>query len=201
MRSFANVLAAAGLLALGYWGMESVRLRLFQIREASHFAEEREARHSVADPSPQPKSSPSKKSPVTAGSAIAILTIPRLELLAVVVEGADDRELRLGPGHIPGTSLPGGGGNVGVAGHRDTVFRPLRLIHKDDAIKLRTRERDYQYKVVSTEIVPPGDVYVLYPTSHETLTLVTCYPFDFVGSAPKRFIVRADCADCSEREP
>ena len=90
---------------------------------------------------------------------------------------------------------------MGVAGHRDTVFRPLRLIRTDDAIILSTHERNYQYRVISTEVVSPGDVHVLYPTSHETLTLVTCYPFDFVGSAPKRFIVRADCANCSEDEP
>lgn len=205
MKALANVLAVAGLLALGYWGMEFVGLRLFQNREASHFAKEREAeseaeRH-AADPTPQPNAAPTRQSHPSAGSAIAILTIPRLGLTAVVVEGAGERELRLGPGHIRGTSFPGGGGNVGVAGHRDTVFRPLRLIRKDDAIKLSTRERDYQYNVISTEVVSPGDVYVLYPTSHETLTLVTCYPFDFVGSAPKRFIVRADCANCSGHEP
>jgi sortase A len=205
MKAIANVLAVAGLLALGYWGVEFVGLRLFQEREASHLATERQAERDAerqaADPTPRPRSSPPTQYHPSAGSAIAILTIPRLGLTAVVVEGAGEPELRLGPGHIRGTSFPGGGGNVGVAGHRDTSFRPLQLIRKDDAIKLSTRERDYQYKVISTEVVSPGDVYVLYPTNHETLTLVTCYPFSFVGSAPKRFIVRADCTECSENEP
>ena len=131
-----------------------------------------------------------------AGSPVGLLSIPRLGLSTVVLEGAEERELKLGPGHIYGTSLPGDGGNVGIAGHRDTFFRPLRHIRKDDTIQLATREQEYHYQVVSTRIVTPEDVQVLQPLEQETLTLVTCYPFDFVGPAPKRFIVRADCVDC-----
>jgi len=133
----------------------------------------------------------------SAGSAVAMLAIPRLGMSTVVVEGAGEHELKLGPGHVRGTSLPGDGGNVGVAGHRDTFFRPLRLIGKNDTIQMTTHDREYLYKVVSTEIVRPEDVRVLYPTGREVLTLITCYPFDFVGAAPKRFIVRAECVNCS----
>jgi sortase A len=96
------------------------------------------------------------------------------------------------PGHIPGTPLPGQSGNVTIAGHRDTFFRPLRLIRKNDTMKLTTLRGEDQYRVVSTDIVAPDDIHVLYPTGRNTLTLVTCYPFYYVGPAPRRFIVRAE---------
>src|SRR5664279_1488691 len=93
---------------------------------------------------------------------------------------------------IPGTALPGKQGNIGIAGHRDTSFRPLRFIRKDDMIALTTLHGTSRYRVVSTKIVGPDDVQVLYPTGRDALTLVTCYPFDFVGPAPRRFIVQAE---------
>lgn len=130
---------------------------------------------------------------------MALLKIPRLGLSSVVVEGAGERELRLGPGHIPGTGLPGEGGNIGIAGHRDSLFRPLRLIRRGDRIELATTQRAFHYRVVSTRIVSPEDVNVLRPNGAESLTLITCYPFYFVGSAPQRFIVRALCEDCAAR--
>jgi sortase A len=130
---------------------------------------------------------------------IGSLTIPRLGLSTIVVEGAGDRELKLAAGHIPGTSLPGQAGNVGIAAHRDTFFRPLRRIRKDDAIVLTTLNGKFGYRVVSTDIVTPDDVQVLFPAKTETLTLVTCYPFNFVGSAPQRFIVRAQRFPASDR--
>jgi sortase A len=193
MKVWSYVFAVAGLLALGYWAYEHATARLFQAREAAHFPTEPKAESHPAEVVIQPED------PST-GSTIAMLEIPRLGLSTVVVEGAEERELKLGPGHIRGTSLPGGGGNVGVAGHRDTVFRPLRFIRINDAIKVITHEREYEYKVVSTQIVAPRDVQVLYPTGRETLTLVTCYPFDFVGAAPKRFIVSSDCVNCARRD-
>jgi len=84
-----------------------------------------------------------------------------------------------------------------VAGHRDTFFRPLRLIRIDDRIQVKTQRREYEYRVISTATVDPDDVAVLRPLGHESLTLITCYPFDFIGAAPRRFIVRADCVDCA----
>jgi len=110
----------------------------------------------------------------------------------MVVEGAGERDLKLAAGHVPGTSLPGEAGNAGIAGHRDTFFRSLRLIRKNDAISVTTSSGEYQYRVVSIEIVEPDDVQVLYPTKTEMLTLVTCYPFYFVGPAPRRFIIQAE---------
>jgi sortase A len=125
-----------------------------------------------------------------------MLLIPRLGLSSIVVEGAEDAQLKLGPGHIRGTSFPGESGNIGIAAHRDTFFRPLRYVRKDDTIEVTTQTREYSYKVVSTAVVSPDEVRVLYPQGRETLTLVTCYPFNFVGAAPKRFVVQADCMNC-----
>lgn len=119
------------------------------------------------------------------------LRIPRLHVAAMVREGADSGTLRRAVGHIPGTALPGKTGNVALAGHRDTFFRELRNIEKDDTIDFETEQGTYRYAVESTKIVGPRDVSVLTAASGRTLTLVTCYPFYYVGSAPKRFIVRA----------
>ena len=114
-----------------------------------------------------------------------------MKMSATVLEGSDDGTLSRGAGHIEDTPFPGQPGNVGIAGHRDTVFRPLRNIKVGDPMQLTTADRLYRYKISKTVIVGPDDVYVLDPTKEPTLTLVTCYPFDFVGHAPKRFIVQA----------
>ncbi len=193
MRIWSYALAVAGLLALGYWAYEQASARLFQAREAAHFPAAPKAEPRPAEAGFQPEY------PST-GSTIAMLEIPRLGLSTVVIEGAEERELKLGPGHIKGTPFPGGGGNIGIAGHRDTVFRPLRFIRINDPINVIAHQQEYQYRVVSTQIVGPRDVQVLYPTGRETLTLVTCYPFDFVGAAPKRFIVRAECVNCAGQD-
>lgn len=197
MKRLANVFALAGLLALGYCGVYLAKAWLYQADATRCFARERlNEQHSTDKPSPLKSATKAKRPFPSSGSAVAILAIPRVGLSTIVVEGAEERELKLGPGHIPGTSLPGGGGNVGVAGHRDTFFRPLRHIRKDDTIQVIAHEQNYHYRVVSMEIVDPNDIQVLYSTQHEMLTLVTCYPFEFIGHAPKRFIVRADCLDC-----
>ena len=119
------------------------------------------------------------------------LTISRLHLSAIVREGTGENTLSLALGHIPSTALPGQRGNVAVAGHRDTIFRALREIRKDDLIQFETLSGSYAYRVESTEIVKPEDVSVLRPSQAPELTLVTCYPFYYVGSAPDRFIAKA----------
>jgi sortase A len=119
------------------------------------------------------------------------IEIPRLGVSVVVVEGTGNVTLRQAAGHIEGTALPGQLGNVGIAAHRDTFFRPLRNIQNNDLITLATAQGEYRYRVVSTQVVNPDDVAVLDPDGNEILTLVTCYPFNFVGAAPERFIVRA----------
>ena len=122
---------------------------------------------------------------------IGRIEIPRLALSVVVVEGVDRISLRRAVGHIPGTALPGEDGNVGLAGHRDTFFRQLKDVKIDDEIQVSTLTGNFKYRVVSLKIVDPENVGVLAPSAENVLTLVTCYPFYFVGPAPKRWIVRA----------
>jgi sortase A len=128
---------------------------------------------------------------IPTNTVVGRLTIPRLHLTAMVREGDKETTLSLALGHIPGTALPGQNGNVGVAGHRDALFRGLRNVKKDDVIRFETVRGDYLYQVEETEIVKPEEVSVLKPGPHSELTLVTCYPFYYVGSAPDRFIVKA----------
>ena len=128
------------------------------------------------------------------GETVAKLMIPRLSAQLYVVEGDDTRELRRGPGHMPGTAMPGGKGNCVIAGHRDTHFRVLKDIRQGDDIVLETRNGEFLYRVKSTKIVSPKDTDPLQPTAGPVLNLITCYPFYYVGNAPKRFIVKAELA-------
>jgi len=122
---------------------------------------------------------------------LAVLRIPKLRLEVAVLPGTDDRTLDRGLGHIEDTALPGTDGNVGIAGHRDGFFRGLKDIAPGDVIEIDTIQGKDVFRVERTWIVEPEDVSVLDPTPTDALTLVTCYPFYFVGSAPQRFIVRA----------
>ncbi|HLI82722.1 MAG TPA: class D sortase [Bryobacteraceae bacterium] len=125
------------------------------------------------------------------GETVARLSIPRLGAELYVVEGTDNRDLRLGPGHMPGTALPGENGNCVIAGHRDTHFRILRKIRPGDEIALETLEGRFVYTVDGTAIVKPTNVSSLAPSKSGVLHLITCYPFYFFGHAPKRFVVEA----------
>jgi sortase A len=133
-----------------------------------------------------------KSAPPAAGGLIGCIEIPRLGVSAIVMEGTGSTTLRRAVGHISGTALPGRPGNVAISGHRDTFFRPLRNIRQNDIITLTTLLGEFRYRVVSTQVVDSSDVTVLDPTGKEILTLVTCYPFYFVGAAPDRFIVSAE---------
>jgi sortase A len=126
-----------------------------------------------------------------APAPLGVLRIPRLRIEAALLEGTDDPTLERGVGLIEETARPGTEGNVGIAGHRDGFFRALKDIAEGDAIELQTLGGRETYRVERTWIVEPEDVSVLDPTPSRSLTLVTCYPFYFVGSAPQRFIVRA----------
>lgn len=124
-------------------------------------------------------------------AVIGRLSVPRLHLCAMVREGVGWDTLQLAVGHIPATALPGQSGNVGVAGHRDTFFRGLKDLMPQDEIQFATANGDFKYEVESSVIVEPDDVAVLGQSSENVLTLVTCYPFSYIGPAPKRFVVRA----------
>ena len=133
-----------------------------------------------------------KASQLTApqGQVLGRLEIPRLQLSVTLLDSDDERSLALSAGHIPGTSPIGSLGNAGFAGHRDTTFRALRFIRIGDRIETQTNHHA-SYIVDSLHIVDPSDTSLLALNATPTLTLVTCYPFDYVGSAPKRFVVQA----------
>jgi sortase A len=134
--------------------------------------------------------------PPAEGELLGRIQIPRIDVTAVIVEGVGKTSLRRAAGHIPGTALPDQDrGNVGIAAHRDSFFRGLKDIQKDDTIELTTLDGTRRYRVEWTKIVQPSDTSVLTATDGPALTLVTCYPFYYVGSAPKRFIVRAQRID------
>jgi sortase A len=128
--------------------------------------------------------------PVTDG-LIGRIEIPRLLLSAMVCEGIEGTTLRRAVGHIPGTALPGQPGNVGLAGHRDTFFRSLSDLRINDEIQFSTLKGNFKYEVESLMVVEPDNVEALAPSPENELTLVTCYPFSYIGTAPKRFVARA----------
>jgi sortase A len=129
--------------------------------------------------------------PAPEGSVLGRIEIPRVGVSALVLEGVTGSTLRRGVGHITGTPLSRLPGNIGLAGHRDTVFRGLKDIRKGDPITLDTLDGTYSYVVDWAQVVDPDDIGVLAVSNRPELTLVTCYPFYYVGSAPERFVVRA----------
>jgi sortase A len=145
-------------------------------------------------PQPQknepPASLPEREQRAT-GEVIGRIEIPRINVSTMVREGVDTKTLRRAAGHVPATALPGELGNIGIAAHRDTFFRGVRNIRKGDEIRVVTSDGTYKYVVDSLSIVWPENIEVLEPTTYPAITLVTCYPFDYIGSAPKRFIVQA----------
>lgn len=131
---------------------------------------------------------------VRAGDPVAKLVIPRLDAQLYVVEGVDEKDLRRGPGHMEGSVMPGAAGNCVIAGHRDTHFRVLKDIRKGDDILLETGEGQFLYRVRQLRVVSPRNTQPLQPTAGPVLNLITCYPFYYVGAAPKRFVVEATLA-------
>jgi sortase A len=183
LRGAQGVLFAVAALALSYCGYVLVDAWKFQHRENQKFVHVISSTPSIESPKPMA---------IAPDGLIGRIEILRLEVSVVVVEGIGKAALRRAVGHIPGTGLPGRPGNIGIAAHRDTFFRPLRNIRRDDIITLTTLRGEYHYRVVSTKVVKPSDIAVLDSDANEVLTLVTCYPFYFVGAAPDRFIVRAE---------
>ncbi|MGC2421488.1 MAG: class D sortase [Candidatus Acidiferrales bacterium] len=197
LRNFSTVLLLAGGLLLGGYAFLMVHAHAFQLREIRRL-------HSLlAGASPDARAGRSyefsvPESHLEMGALFGELEIPRIGIDTIVLQGDDSSILRSGAGHIPYTAMPDDpGGNVAIAAHRDMYFRPLRFIQPNDLILIKTPAGIHQYRVQFTRIVPPSDVSVLDAdaTGQRTLTLVTCYPFYFVGSAPNRLIVRATAAD------
>ena len=177
---------AVGLLTLVACALVWLNARLEQERGN----QELDRRIFSAPPLNSEKSKPEKKQ-LAHDSVVGRIEIPRLAVSAVVFEGTDSPVLLHGIGHLTGSHLPGEKGNVVFAGHRDTFFRALRDIHPHDVITVTTEEGTRRYSVQSTAIVDPDQTSVLKDTPAPTLTLITCYPFYYVGQAPQRFVVRA----------
>lgn len=190
-----------GILALGYVAFALLDARLYQARESKKFEQARLARNAAPSEgkperaavsvSQQEASTPKGRTPPAASESWGKIEIPSIGLSSMIREGIDTETLRRGVGHVPGTAFPGRPGNVALAGHRDTFFRELRRIHNNDEITLTTFDGIYRYRVDLVEIVAPEAVEVLSSSDRTILTLVTCYPFSFVGPAPQRYIVRA----------
>ncbi len=129
------------------------------------------------------------------GDTLGEILVPRLGLDVVVIQGDSTKNLRRGVAHLANSPLPGEAGNIALAGHRDTFFRPLRAVQLGDKIIFKTPERSFEYVVESFQVVSPTDLHVLDSTPAHELTLLTCFPFYYVGPAPKRFVVRARESD------
>jgi sortase A len=134
---------------------------------------------------------PAQKRRPARGELLGKLKVPRLNMSVVVLEGSDDAVLKKGPGHVEETAFPGELGNVAIAGHRDTHFRALRNIRLNDEVILTTRTGSIRYFIDSINIIHPTDMEILDPSPGPALTLITCYPFEFIGNAPMRFVIRA----------
>jgi sortase A len=195
LRRGAIAFSVIGVSLLGGALATVVHSRVYQARQGRAFSDlERTVATPAAGPTapaagatPAPPLLPPGADPLLLGR----IEIPRIGLSAMVREGDDVATLAIAVGRIPGTARPGEQGNMALAGHRDSFFRALRHVRVADLIHLSAPGARYDYRVVSTEVVGPSEMRVLDPTDEAVLTLVTCYPFGFVGNAPDRFIVRA----------
>jgi sortase A len=179
---FEWLLLGFGLGCLGVYAYENVEARRFQAEQTAAFER-------AADTKPAPRA-------IAPGGLVGMLDVPRLELSTPVIEGDDMRTLERAVGHLPDTPMPWTAGNSAIAGHRDGLFRPLKDVKIGDEIRFRTTGEELRYRVTRTSIVKPDDLSVLEQQgSSPTLTLITCYPFYYVGPAPKRFVVHAQRID------
>lgn len=218
VRKLRVLLLLIGLSCVGYYGYTLADQKVYQVYEnwafdqqiAGHanisfrdYIREQTPFAALAGPAEAtapveaPKTSTSQMLPMT-GSIIGRLTIGRLNLSAVVRQGVDDKTLSEAVGHVPSTALPGEAGNFAIAAHRDTLFRALKDIQKGDLVTFQSPTGLFNYQVSATRIVQPTDVSVLRPDGGgliekpgKLLTMITCYPFYYVGSAPRRFVVEA----------
>ena len=174
------LLIGIGVGCLGTFAYETLEARRFQAERAAEFARATQAYAPVS---------------VETGSLLGMLDVPRLRLTTAVIQGDDEATLQRAAGHLPDTPLPWERGNSAIAAHRDGLFRPLKDIVAGDEIIFRSSRDVLHYRVADTTVVDPDDVSVLRRKSADTLTLITCYPFYYVGNAPRRFIVHAVRAD------
>jgi sortase A len=185
-----RVLLVVGIALLGWYST----VKIAASREQAALSRELEAARITADHAQHgaadAEESADSKVPQLR-DLVGRLEVPRVKLSAIAREGVDARTLRGSVGHVPGTALPGDEGNAAFAAHRDTYFAALKDVRMGDEVVITTKDGVHRYTVTQTRVVDPSEVSVLDATGGRTLTLVTCYPFDYVGSAPRRFIVHA----------
>jgi sortase A len=183
-RWLARTLVACGIAALGWAAATFVSTAFY--RRSLHTALENLESPAV------PGREPIRPASLAIGEPIGTLAIVRVGLAGLVVEGDDSTALDAAIGHLPDTPLPWNDGNSALAAHRDALFKPLERVRVGDLLRLETPHGTFDYRVRETLIVDPDDLWVLDPTPQPMLTLISCYPFRYVGPAPRRFIVRAD---------
>jgi sortase A len=168
---------SAGILAIAWFGLVSWSSAAFQTQQSRRLEILRQtaAEKRLARP----------------GDPFGEISIPRLRLSAMIAEGVDESTLRYAVGHFPGSSTPEERGTVALAGHRDTFFHPLAKVRLHDLVILKTSNGKYQYEVVRTAVVGPQRIELVQSSPESDLTLVTCFPFRYIGGAPQRFIVQA----------
>jgi len=186
-RSWSLILVLAGVVLLTYVGYSYFSMYHEQQRLAREWEEQqRQAQSTSADAS---------AIPVTHDDGLTRVSIPKISLDAIIVEGTSHKQLKLGPGHVKNTPIPGETGNSVLSAHRDTFFRHIYELTKGDDIIVKRLGRTFTYQVVSKKIVEPDDTSVLAPSTEARLTLITCYPIYYIGPAPKRLIVTAKLVD------
>src|SRR5260221_2935978 len=198
LRMIERLLVIIGIACLSWCAFVAVRAWRYQTASRSQAMSLPVGSGATAPSTSQTDRQTSRPLPpadIPIGDPIGTIEVPRLHLSAVVANGDDEGTLRVAMGHLPDTPLPWEEGNIALACHRDTFFRALRGIRVDDAMRVVTPYGDFMYRVKRIVIVTPDDLSVLAPTPEATLTLVTCYPFSYVGHAPKRFIVQSTRVD------
>jgi sortase A len=183
LRWSGRLLFITGIVALGYVAFTLLDARLYQV------SAKRSLENQIQLAKTQPGIRPSPM--IKEGGMLGRLDIPRIGLSVAVLQGTSPRTLRLGAGHIAGSALPGMIGNSAIAGHRDTFFRALKDVREQDELQLLTPTGLSHYRVDWIKVIAPDDLSVLAASTQAEITLVTCYPFYFLGAAPNRFVVRA----------
>lgn len=187
----ARVLILIGVLCLLIWTAAWAEDRFTEAIEGRRLETALEEAAALEQSAPGLAPAPGREPPAP-GDLIGRIEAPRLGVSAIVLSGLESNTLLRAAGHVPRTALPGQGGNVAVAGHRDRHFAGLRDVAIGDEITFTTPDGVHRYRVSGTEVVEPRDVRVLDDRGREELTLVTCHPFNYIGPAPNRFVVYAE---------
>lgn len=194
MKTLERAFLVIGLACLGWYGLTAADAAYTQRGARAALDQLMDKADTPMPPAP----AAGEPAPTMDDNLVGLLEIPRLGVSTPVVEGDDSRALRGAAGHLRDTPRPWESGNSAIAAHRDGLFRPLKNIRIGDEVTVMTPRGEVRYEVKRTRIVMPTDLSVLAPTQGQTLTLITCYPFNYIGSAPKRFIVQAERVESDE---